>query len=54
MTKGELLKQVKKENESTVAKLNPTTIGTYAHGMGYSDGLKYAVDLTGELTEPSV
>jgi hypothetical protein len=53
MNKEELLKQLKKENESTVAKLNPTTIGTYAHGMGYSDGLKYAVDLTEELDEPS-
>lgn len=52
MTKEELLKQLKKENESTVAKLNPTTMGTYARGMGYSDGLDYAVGLVEKLDEP--
>jgi hypothetical protein len=52
MTKEELLKQLKKENESTVAKLNPTTMGTYARGMGYSDGLDYAVGLAEKLDEP--
>lgn len=50
MTKEELLKQLKKENESTVAKF--TTIGTYAHGMGYVDGLKKAIDLAEKLDEP--
>lgn len=50
MTKEELLKQLKKEKESTVAKF--TTIGTYAHGMGYVDGLKKAIDLTEKLDEP--
>lgn len=52
MTKEELLKQLKKENESTVAKLNPATMGTYARGMGYSDGLDYAVNLVEKLDEP--
>lgn len=52
MTKEELLKQLKKENESIVAKLNPTTMGTYARDMGYSDGLDYAVDLVEKLDEP--
>ncbi|QYY86118.1 DUF1642 domain-containing protein [Pediococcus pentosaceus] len=52
MTKEELLKRLKKENESTVAKLNPTTMGTYARGMGYSDGLDYAVGLVEKLDEP--
>ena len=54
MDKDELLKQLKKENESTVAKLNPTTMGTYARGMGYSDGLDYAVGLAEKLDESSV
>lgn len=49
MTKDELLERLKKENESTVARLNPTTMGTYARGMGYSDGLGYAVGLVEKL-----
>ncbi|WP_286102937.1 DUF1642 domain-containing protein [Pediococcus pentosaceus] len=50
MTKEELLKQLKKEKESTVAKF--TTIGTYAHGMGYVGGLKKAIGLAEKLDEP--
>lgn len=52
MAKEELLKQLEEENKSIVSKLNPTGRGTYARGMGYSDGLDYAINLVEKLDEP--